>query len=125
MKYSDTVYARALGEVLEKVSLGKIDTICKNFVQVIRKNGDFSRIDSIVLKVEEMLVKKNGGRMVSLEFARPAPKALVVKLRDIFSKNDKVEEIFNPSLVAGVRITIDGEKEFDNSLSKKLKKLFG
>jgi F0F1-type ATP synthase delta subunit len=30
----------------------------------------------------------------------------------------------NPSLIAGVRVTIDGEHEFDGSLRGKLDKIF-
>jgi len=124
MRYHPDLYARAFLETLEKAPPEKKQELYNRFIKVIAKNGDLSRVNAILRCIERALVKKNGGRFVKLEFARSIPENLVAGLRKNFSEKDKTEIAFNPSLVAGVRITIDEEKELNNSLSSKLKKIF-
>ncbi len=111
MKYSAQNYAKAFLDT-------KADP--KRFLNTIQKNGDFGRIDKIVMAIEELATKEAGGHMIHLEFARQNDMAKKFK----FTAKDHVRVSINPSLVAGVRITIDGTKEFDNSFKRKINTLF-
>lgn len=123
MKYPARLYARALVLTLaERPAEEK--RILERFVGVVRKNGDWSRIEKIVAAAEELMVRQAGGRMVKLEFARTVPEETISQFRSAFGERDRVRVSLNPRLVAGVRISIDGEKELDNSLERKLSKLF-
>lgn len=111
MKYAPSIYARAFLETKPDV---------KNFLRVVAKNGDFQRIDTIVEAIEAQAAKDRGGHMVELEFARETP----LRQKFTFTAKDLIRTSINPFLVAGVRVTIDGEKELDMSLRRKLNKLF-
>lgn len=71
-----------------------------------------------------MILKDEGGRKVVLESARPLADHAFQELRAAFSEKDVVESSVAPEVVAGVRITIDGEWMIDASLAGRLKKLF-
>ena len=111
MKYTPRLYAQAFLE-------SKPDT--KRFLSVVAKNGDLSKIDKIVAAIEELQTRQQGGRVVDLEFARDTDMAKKFK----FKEKDLVRTRISPSLVAGVRITIDGTQEFDNSFKKKINHLW-
>ena len=111
MKYSPAIYAKVFLET--KPDIGR-------FLQVVEKKGDFGRIDKIVEAIEDLTTKEQGGRVVHLEFARETDLAKKLK----FEPNDLVRVSINPSLVAGVRITVDGVKELDNSFRRKISNLF-
>ena len=66
------------------------------------------------------MTKEAGGRMVHLEFAREHEHIKKFK----FKPKDHVWMSINPSLVAGVRITIDGSSELDQSFKRKVNQLF-
>ena len=118
MKYAPKIYAQAFLEALPAGEAGK--PFIKRFLQVIEKNGDSARLDKIVEAIEELETKKQGGRMIHIELARNPELAKQFK----FQSKDNVKVSVNPSLVAGVRITIDGEQQFDGSLIRKLNKIF-
>ena len=122
MKYSVATYARAL---VESVASSKDDAgIVKRFMALLVRNGDEAVASKIVSVASAQLAKKNGGRSVVIESARPLHSAQRAHIMKSFSSNDIVEEKINPSLRAGVRIMIDGEQLIDASLSHKLQKLF-
>lgn len=123
MRYSPKVYAESLNKVLESHP-GKKEEMIKNFTRLLRKNGDVRLLSKILENLKRILVKKSGHRYVKIEFARELPESLVKKIIDKFNKKDWVETSLNPELVAGARITLDDEYELDNSLAKKLHKLF-
>src|SRR3989344_8134749 len=110
MRYKVQDYARAY-----------IDTkpASKDFLRVIEKNGDFSRLEKIVTAIEELVTKEAGGRMVHLEFAREHEHIKKFK----FSPKDHVKISINPTLIAGVRVTIDGSSELDQSFKRKVNQL--
>lgn len=111
MKYAPSLYAKAFWET-------KPDS--KQFLSVVEKNGDFSRLNKIVQAIERLAAKEEGGHMVELEFARETDASNKFK----FGPKDRVRVSINPSLVAGVRITIDGTKELDSSFTRKVNQLF-
>ena len=46
------------------------------------------------------------------------------KIKHNFPEKDYIDFKINPELVAGMRVTVDGEEELDNTLNQKLKNLF-
>lgn len=123
MKYKPEIYSRALAEALNSKTISETD-ILKNFLRAVQKNGDWIGISKILRAAETRLVKNRGGRMVLVESARDLPKNVAERFLKKFEKEDKVEFSKNPLLIAGARITIDGERELNFSFRRKLNKLF-
>lgn len=124
MKYTPQNYAQAFCEELARTASEKQPILVKNFVASIYRNSDFLNLNKILKEISEILAKTKGGRVVDLEFAREVDRLLIEKCQKSFTAKDLVRIKLNPALVAGVRITINGEKEYDNSLTGKLKKVF-
>ena len=124
MKYSPHLYARALHEVIKETPKSHHETVVKSFCEMVAKNGDIGRAQKIIDAIQEQEVHEKGGQVVTVEFAREMPEAVIKKLEKKFTEHDLVSVRITPSLVAGVRITADGEKELDGSLQRKLNRLF-
>lgn len=124
MKYAPNQYAKAFMSVVARAPTTKRAEFTKRFLRSVQKNGDLSRIRQILNAIERHFVAERGGAWVRLEFARPQPECAVAALRERFGARDHVEVAVRPELVAGVRITQNGDTELDYSLARKLKKLF-
>lgn len=124
MKYSPKNYAIALNQALEGKPEAKKSAILKNFLAILKKNGDQRLAYKILEIFKGLVVRQRGGHHVLLELARENPDAFPQSILKKFGEKDWVETSINPSLVAGIRVTLDGEQELDNSLAKKLHKLF-
>lgn len=124
MKYIPAIYAQALLAALDNVPSKQHPALVERFVRLIFRLGDWLKRDQIVKAVKEQMTKRQGGRTVKIEVARPAATHHIQSLMKLFLKPDQVEVVTNPSLVAGVRLTVDQEKELDLSLQRKLRKLF-
>ena len=124
MKYLPKYYAQAFLECAESAPSTRLYELARNFVRVVAKNGDFSRMSKILEAISLLETKKNGGRHVFLEFARELPSDFVERVRRFFPERDRVEVRVRPALIAGLRVTIDGEEELDSSVNKKIKNLF-
>ncbi|MBI3589470.1 MAG: F0F1 ATP synthase subunit delta [Candidatus Liptonbacteria bacterium] len=122
MKYSPKNYALALAKSLEKAKDEK--PLISNFLKLVKKNGDQKSFPKILEAFKKIEIKKNGGSQIKIEFAREASEAQIKSITKKFSRKDWIETSLNPSLVAGVRITFDDERELDGSLNRKLHKLF-
>jgi F0F1-type ATP synthase delta subunit len=126
MKYSTHLYAKALAEVIADAKPAHEAQIVKNFLALVRKNGNETHLRKILEEAARMARGKDGVRKVTLETARTPARAQKESLVKSFLKmGDVVEEKIDPELVAGVRIIIDDEKQFDGSLRGKLDRLFG
>lgn len=123
MKYSTNNYVNALAGALKETPDEKKDIVLANFVKLIGKNGDMPKRDKIVEAVHKKIVNMNGGKWVDVELAREASEPRLRIIKEMFTDKDHVDFKINPALVAGVRIKVN-EKELDNSLQNKLKKLF-
>ena len=123
MKYPAKIYAQALLETLNTSPRQRWDKLIKNCAELIARNGDFSLADKITAAAEKLWTRQNGGRMVTVETARPIDEKLTDQIKNFFAPPDHVDLKTNPRLIAGVRITAD-DKELDNSLAAKLNKIF-
>lgn len=122
MKYSIQNYAKALAEAV--VSKKYEAAIAKNFVAFVVKNGDGAYLSKILEETERMLRRDGGPRKVVITSARPLGKSLKPLAKEIAKSDDDVEEAIDSSLIAGVKILVNDEMQFDGSLSAKLEKMF-
>ncbi len=123
MKYRPEIYARAL-TALAQNQPQKIAEYFRNFMIVLRRNGDLPALKKITARVEALVIRAHGGRKIIFESARELPAEQLKQLTQKFSSRDVIEAKINPDLIAGVRIKIDGEAIVDATLKRKLKKLF-
>lgn len=121
MKYTPKIYARAFVEVFD-LAPEKQDEMLRNFLSLIRKNNDQHLYKKIYQQTEKLARGKSGKRKVVVETARPVKNDDVVK--KIVKNDDIVEKRINPDLIAGVKIVVDDERQFDGSMAKKIKSLF-
>jgi len=124
MKQSAKNYAQALSLALKEAGPDKEDAVFSNFLALCVKNGDQSYLPKIVEEMENLVTNQAGGRVVVLEFARTPESAILAKMKKEFRSEDIVKVKINPSLHAGVRITIGGEQELDLSLNRRLMEMF-
>jgi F0F1-type ATP synthase delta subunit len=125
MKHSATLYAKALAEAAqEHPSSASKEDLAQNLLALVKRNGDERQLPKIVELAERLLAVKTGRRLVTITSARPLPESLRKALRAELGQTDIVSETVEPNLVAGVKITINGEQQLDASLKRKLDKLF-
>ena len=96
----------------------------ENFIGLVRKNGDWGAIHKILAVTEKVVREKTGARKFVFETARPLGKLLDRLRKELTKPSDVIEEKINPEMVAGVKITVNDEREFDGSLKQKLDRLF-
>lgn len=124
MKYTPATYAKAFtAAALAEASADKIGLV-NNFVSVLKRTGDIRYGDEIMRAVEVGWVRSQGGRDVRLETAQPMSERLQKEVHAKFTNKDLVQETVNPALIAGIRIVINGERELDGSMRRKVQKLF-
>ena len=125
MKYPAHIYAKALAEAIAHAK-GKAaeDAVLKNFIALVRRNGDEGNIRKLVEEAARMVRGKSGVRKVTIETARAQGAAQRKSLRRFIKEGDIVEERIDPTLVAGVKIILDDELQFDGSLKGKMDKIF-
>lgn len=127
MKYPAHIYAKALAEVIvaaKAASDTEQDAIVRRFVALVRKNGDEAHLRKIVEEAARFVRGKSGVRKVMMETARPLGAAQKKQLAAFTKAGDVIVEKVNPELVAGVKIIVNDELQFDGSLKGKLDKLF-
>jgi len=120
MRYSLNNYVGAFSQVAKTTSREKA---VEGFLKLLKKTGDIKHSKKIIEAIHKKIVNERGGKWVNVEVARESA-LKKEKLKHSFSEKDHVDFKINPELVAGVRITIDGESELNNSLHSKLNKLF-
>lgn len=129
MKYAPHVYAKALVGVLSvpEGSAGRQTdaAIARNFLELVRKNGDEPHLIKILEEASRFARGKSGVRKVTLESARPLKPPQRAALEGFLKPGDVVEERVDPELVAGIKIVVNDEMQFDGSLKSKLSRMLG
>ncbi|MEK7212359.1 MAG: F0F1 ATP synthase subunit delta [Patescibacteria group bacterium] len=121
---SPKIYAQALARVLtKKPSAAEEKKIITNLLIAVRRRGDTKQLPKIIAATEGILRTRDGRRKVEVQTARPIP-SLKQRFHKLIRPSDVVQEKINPELVAGMRIIINDELQFDGSLRRKLGKLF-
>jgi F0F1-type ATP synthase delta subunit len=125
MKYKPKEYAKALVELLLVKGVDDREKeIANNFIKFLKKNGDESKADKIILYAKDLFIKKTGRRKVILETARKMKPKQKESISSLIHKGDIVEEKTNKDLIAGIKIIINNEKQLDASMLKKLQNIF-
>lgn len=113
------IYAKALvGVILDKKADEK--KIVENFVKLLKKTGQEKRVKEILDLAEDMLLRKQEKKKIVFEVARRLTSENRALLKQFAREGDIVKEKINHNLVAGVKITVNNEKQFDNSMLNKL-----
>jgi len=125
MKYPAHTYAKALAEaILGSKGKAAEDTVVKNFIALVRKNGDEASLRKIVEEAARMVGPRSGIRKLTIESARELTAAQEKLLKAFVRPGDVVERRIDPNLIAGVKVVQDDELQFDGSLRGKLDKVF-
>lgn len=129
MKNNIKNYAEALAEILSgpafaKASAGEEKKIIDNFVKLLVKAGLEKKSKEILSLAEEIILKKKGNKKITLETARKLTVENRALLKKFIKDGDMVKEKINSDLIAGVKVVINNEKQFDNSLKNKLQNIF-
>ncbi len=125
MKYSADAYATAFWAVYTAHGAKQDAKLIERLTHLLRRTGDIHSADSIVRAIERRAAGAQGGRNVVVEFARQPTPIQLTALRAVMQSHDIIEVRTRPALVAGMRVSINGEYEYDGSLQRKLEKLFG
>ncbi len=113
------LYAKALAEILFKKGIDETKVI-NNFVKLLIKTGQERKAKEILDSAEDLLLSKQGKRKITLETARRLTAGNRALLKEFGKEGDVVKEKVDHELIAGVKITINNEKQFDNSMLNKL-----
>lgn len=128
MKYSVHDYSKALAAAASEPKANAA-TIEKNFLALVRRNGDEGRLKKILDESGRLMRSRAGvnapGRDVLIESARPLGKSQEALIKNLLKSGDVVRRRTDPGLVAGVKITVNDEMQFDGTLAAKLDSLFG
>jgi F0F1-type ATP synthase delta subunit len=125
MRYSPKTYAKAFFEAVKGIrSAEKQNAMVKKLIEIAIKNGDGLQLKKIAAYTEKIALEETGKQKIVIEGARPLNRRTNELVKHIARTGDTIEEKINPELIAGVKITINDEKQFDGSLKRKLDKLF-
>ncbi len=122
MKYPVKIYSKSLAQALVGKKDKEQEKILSNFVFLVKKNRDGSKLKKILEDAQSLYLKKIGRDKIVFEFARSKDNYLKI-LKSIVEEGDVAEEKINPELIAGVKIIVNGEKQFDYSLANKIKNI--
>jgi F0F1-type ATP synthase delta subunit len=128
MKYAAHTYAKALVAVLEDIKssgMARDAEIAKNFLALVKKNGDESHLGKILEEASRFARGKDGVRKVTIASARELSVSQNKTVDGFLKHGDVVERRIDPDLIAGVQITVNDEMQFDGSLRNKLNKVLG
>jgi len=120
MKYQSKIYAESLLEVFEKKPQAEI---LRNFLRLVRKNGDFSKLPKILYDFKKLYNKKHGIKEVRVEIARE-DKSITNQVQDILKLKHEPEVEIKKEILGGAVITIDDEIIVDGSIKTRLQNMF-
>jgi len=123
MKYKVKDYAKSLVEILSNNKLND-KKLTISFIKLLERQGDFAKAKEILEQAEFLITKQQGKKSVVLETARKLTESQKKNLAKFIEKGDIVKEKINPELIAGIKIIVDGERQFDQTMLKKINSLF-
>jgi F0F1-type ATP synthase delta subunit len=124
MKYSIHDYAKALDAALADPKTDK-SAIVKNFSALIRRNGDEARAKKILQEAARRSRGRNAMREVAVGSARALRTSQVDMVKKFLKPDDVVTYTIDADLIAGIRLVVNDEMQFDGTMKAKLDKLFG
>ncbi len=125
MKYKSKDYAKALVElILKETTPTQEKKLSDNFLKLLEKNRDNSKAKKIIDLAESLFFKKTGRKKIILETARKMGSEQKGLFGFLVKRGDIVQEKINKELIAGVKITVNNEKQIDFSMLKKIQNIF-
>jgi F0F1-type ATP synthase delta subunit len=124
MKYTTSLVARAFAKAIIETPQAKHTVLQTRFKELVTRHG-LGRLERKILdETERILMRHEGKRDVLVE----TPRTLTVTNRETIQKkfrdNDRLHFKTLPELIAGIKIIVDGDHILDNTLKRKLEKLF-
>jgi len=114
---------KSLKAFSQKMSLSPMS---ERFLGMLVKRNRLSILPQVLNEVESIQVQKNGGLIGELISAIPLDGAVISNISQAISKKMnktvRLKEKVDPSLIAGLRVTVGG-KTFDSSVKTKLNKV--
>lgn len=125
MNYAPKTYALAFYEAISSAkNSAEADRCIKNFLILVKNNRNQKKIKDILFIIEKLIIKKEGGRKLLIESARPLSRANEKIIQSLLKPTDIVEKKINSDLIAGIKININDELLLDGSFATKIKKMF-
>ena len=123
------IYAKALAEVILEAGRHPMSIqkdrhrVSINFVKMLEKQGLQAKAKEILGLTQDILLKNKGNKKIIFETARQLTTENKNLLKHFIKKGDVVQEKVNPELLAGIKVIVDGKKQFDNSMLNKINNL--
>jgi F0F1-type ATP synthase delta subunit len=124
MRYAVSNYAKALAEVAVSASARDTEEIRANFLGLLRRTGDGVHLAKVLMAAERFMRAKDGSQRIVVRVARKQKRPVRELVAHLVGPHDAIEEVMDQSLVAGMKVIMNDEREFDGSLKTKLEKLF-
>jgi F-type H+-transporting ATPase subunit delta len=120
---AETEKQKALSAFVQKLSLSPMS---EKFLNMLIKRNRLGILPQVLAEVESIQIQKTGGLMGELISAIPLDGTTVSSIAQAISKkmnkSVRLKEKVDPSLIAGLRVTVGG-KTFDSSVRTKLNKV--
>lgn len=120
---SEEEKTKALKAFVVKMNLTPMS---ERFIAMLMKRNRLEILPLVLTEVEKIQVQKNGGLVGELVSAIPLDGAVISSISQAISKKMnktvRLKEKIDPSLIAGLRVTVGGTT-FDSSIRTKLDKV--
>ena len=123
MNHQTYQYARALLEMRETYGEKRIETLANKFVQFLKKRGTLSLGFAILREYERLRRQKLGIRSIVVATAMAPSPDLSERVKAMLGGTLEIEECYEPSLLAGMRIIVNDELMIDGSLKSHIDSL--
>lgn len=124
MKYTPRQYALALRAVLQNKTAAEKRGVIRNFLNLLTRNRDQSKLEMILQETEKAERKERG--LYKIELASPTVISPELKkgIKKAFGRKVIFEEKIDPDLLAGLKILIEDDTLIDATAKNQLNKLF-
>ncbi len=123
MKITTKQYAISLYESTNNISESELAKRIKNFVNVLRKNNDFSLEKKIIQQYYKHYRTKRNIFKIEVSSGQKLGSETINKILEKFSGQTEIEEKIDPSLIGGIVVKIDENTLIDGSVKRKLEDL--
>ena len=121
MKYPPKIYVSAILEISEK-SLTK--EAFRNFLRILRRNGDLTKLPRILQELKKQYREKYGTKDVEITLARENEK-IVSQMQHMLKLKAALRAVIKKEILGGAVMTINDEILIDGSIQTRIRKLFG
>ncbi len=124
MRYSIKQYALALLISLAEKKGEERKNIIRNFLSLLTRNGDQTKLELIIKEAEKTERRKKGIYQVELASATKISGKLKEEVEKIIGKKVIFKERMDPEILAGLKILIEDETLIDATAQSQIAKIF-